>query len=88
MKIKVTQDHIDRGVRRKPEFCPVALACKDAGFHHASVGLGSIELMKGDGPEIYVDTPDEINDFICAFDSSKPVAPFEVDLPLDGEVTP
>ena len=83
MKIKVTDEYIDYGVKDDPELCPVALAISDAVA----------------GSEVYVNDDDiaiEINgkhfefvipavrEFVDKFDNESGTAkPFEFDLPLE-----
>ena len=65
MKIEVTQDDIDNGVRHSTEKCPIALA--------ATRALGGPILVHADG------SGDEIDKFIIAFDKGEPVSPFVFD---------
>lgn len=43
-KIPITQDHIKRGTRRNLNFCPIALAVRDAGFIPVSAGYYDITV--------------------------------------------
>lgn len=81
MKIKVTQEHIDKGERSLCAFCPVALAFKDVFPDkkvQAGIGVAIIEDAKYLLAE-YWDLPREASNFIEQFDRGFPVYPFEFD---------
>jgi hypothetical protein len=76
--VNVTQDHIDRGVAKNCEFCPVALALKKSFPGALDVGVNQATLSFSD-PERrfwWTEAPDEVSDFIIMFDCGQPVEPF------------
>lgn len=79
MKIQVTQEDINNGMRRNGNKCPVTLAIKRAtGIALVSSGLticvyGRRELIP----------PVAVTEFIEQFDAGNPVSPFEFNLPID-----
>jgi hypothetical protein len=75
MQIRVTQEHIDRGLRCSPGRCPVALALRST--LNKSVNVGKREAFIGDA---IVKLPDAAKIFIHNFDERLPVKPFEFDL--------
>lgn len=80
MRIKVTQDHIDRGWRHSFDWCPIGLAMKDMNCIDASVGQRRIRWITADDGPRMADTPAEAKQFICDFDNKQGVEPFEFDL--------
>lgn len=83
MKIQVTQDDIDRGVRGNVCFCPVALAVKRATSETVYVSGMRIRIIKkANGKALEAPTPSEVSCFIAAFDHYATVEPFEFDLEL------
>ncbi len=81
MKIKLTQSHIDAGVKGDCGSCPVALAVMEAtGAKEAGVAGGSMWI---EGYRLITSTPAAIRDFIDAFDAGRPVEPFEFDIELE-----
>ena len=84
MRIHVTQDNIDHGLRGSSTQDPVALALRDAGFIRPLVGLGQIRVDGCDGGFMrqYAPTPYAVVDFIALFDQGERVSPmsFEVEL--------
>lgn len=85
IKVRVTQDHIDRGVANDPNRCPVALALEDATVHHdrgySSVG-GNIYVKPGHGKTLKAATPERAMLFIQDFDAGKSVSPLSFTLTL------
>mgnify|MGYP003556362465 CR=1 FL=1 len=77
MKIQVTQEDIDKGIKQNICNCPIALSLK-RNFPRAKVGC-SITL-NGTWNDA-IDTPVEASCFIDKFDNDLPVEPFEFDLP-------
>lgn len=85
LKIEVTQEHIDSGVVRDCQQCPIAIAIAQHLTHRIVVEVGDSALLTHSetGKLVDVDLPDEADDFICAFDGediSDPVKPFAFDL--------
>lgn len=76
MKIIVTQNHIDRGVRGSCYSCPVALATRDAGCQCV---LHLDYLCKYNEDQKFK-LPKEVRNFIVEHDAWKDVRPFEFDL--------
>lgn len=84
MMISVTAEHITKGVAHKCEFCPVALALKDATGIEWTVGLiGALSVNGGKCYEIEL-LPLKVRIFILDFDKGEHVDPFEFDLPIDS----
>jgi hypothetical protein len=83
--IQVTQEHIDEGVRRDCEQCPVAMAilaaCRAAGQPLTSIQVdGAYVSADRPGETLGADLPLIASDFIESFDGMDPVAPFCFDL--------
>lgn len=78
MKIKVTQEHIDKGVTLDNCLCPVALACKDAGLEQPRVDAFTVYVL-GKHPYLY-SLPRTARIFIANFDDHEPVHPFEFEI--------
>ena len=76
MKITVTQQHIDAGVRGSATSDPVALALKDAGWEKVYVNVFGIQL----GKEKRYPLPEGMWKFMYDFDNGNPVFPFEFEL--------
>jgi len=85
MRIKVTQDHIDRGHERNGSSCPIALAIGEMGMDSVFVG-SNITFSCPTFGVVSERTPPVAVQFICEFDSELPVEPFEFDLPLKASV--
>lgn len=85
IKVNVTQEHINRGIRFKPCLCPVALAIKSA--MQQSVVVGIYEAVVGT-TNVYL--PIEVTRFINEFDLDLPtnVQPFSFNLEIPDEVKP
>ena len=76
MKISVTQQHIDSGVRGSCTSDPIALALKDLGYERPWIGVHYIRLDKVD-----VHMPSEVYEFLKRFDNGlPPLDPFEFSL--------
>jgi hypothetical protein len=85
MKIKVTQEHIDKGIRSDANKCPLALAICDEGTK-PTVGLAYVYLWhEGTHTGKNVRLPHEALMFRRAFDARRPVEPFEFELELGLE---
>ncbi len=79
MKIKVTQEHIERGRPKSDWACPIACALHEQRpTFEVSVGCYKTLINK-----VMYALPAKARDFIDDFDSGKPVTPFEFELPLE-----
>ena len=78
MKIQVTQQHIDAGLKGSCTKDPIALALKDAGVEDPWVS--PVRITFGMNRKNGVPTPPEVLAFIRAFDNYEPVQPFEFEL--------
>lgn len=76
MKIRVTQEHIDNGVRGSCISDPIALAMKEAGLRDVWVSPDYIKWSK-DGVTFYQPTSDQLRRFMVDFDNKRSPAPFE-----------
>lgn len=81
MIIRVTQEHIDRGIQRDCSECPVALALLDAGFRDPKANASTLR----NGKKFICRTPDKVYDFMSHFDSvyygDDNPTPFEFEIP-------
>ena len=87
MKVKVTQEHIDKAVRayKKPRkrtcnCCPIAQALNrkyDVTFDDKNAIVCPIKIHK-----TLAILPVQVKEFIRLFDSGKPVTPFEFEIDL------
>lgn len=93
MKIKVTREDIDRGIRSSKCYCPIALAVnRETGFE-TKVGRNSVSFWSPTTMDTgYLSTavlPDKAVAFISEFDSSfldtNLLDEFEFDLVVPGE---
>ena len=75
MKISVTQQHIDAGLRGSCTGDPIALALKDAGFDFVWVAPDRIEATV----RTY-SIPEDVLEFMKAFDNEHYVQPFTFEL--------
>lgn len=85
MRVKVTQDHIDRGVRREPCLCPIALALKDLGVDKPNVHFTFVRWEEWGADGIFErlclpNLPAGARKFVKLFDEGESVKPFEFDL--------
>ena len=85
IRVRVTQEDIDAGVRGDCTSCPVALALLRAvpGAYEAAVDGPHFDLAMVDGPNLYdVPLPRRVAWAIARFDFSGTMSPFEFDLSL------
>jgi hypothetical protein len=75
MKITVTQQHIDQGLRGSCTGDPIALAMRDAGFSFVWVAPDRIE---GDALTFHI--PEDVVEFMKCFDNERFVSPFTFEL--------
>ena len=85
MKITVTQENIDKGVRGEIGYCPIALAIKALGYEHVCVDDESVDARREED-DPYADAflsylPTKATSFIHAFDEGRKVAPFTFEMP-------
>lgn len=77
MRISVTEDHIKKGRKREPRFCPVAIAVRERlKLSEYQVDVGNRIWIK----DFPVEIPHAVNRFVSDFDNGRPVEPFEFDL--------
>ena len=83
MRIKVKQEHIDKGLRGSYFSCPLALASQDAGLELPGAGMHKIMYLVDD--ELCGSLmPDEARKFRSRFDRGWKVEPFSFDLEIGG----
>ena len=80
MKIQVTKDHIERGLRGSCTSDPIALAMTDAGCIKPWVGPGQIKWLDLYGFWRIAPTPRKVLEFALKFDNQDPTEPFEFEL--------
>jgi hypothetical protein len=71
IKVSVTAKHIEKGKRRNPGYCPIALAIKGLGFKKVYVGRNYLILDKWP-----YKVPAKTNEFIRKFDENNDVKTF------------
>lgn len=76
--IRVTQDHIDRGMEGNINLCPIAQAIR-ACTEYPYAWVGSIKWYTSVGGESMM-LPRKARRFIKRFDAGKPVKPFSFKL--------
>ena len=79
MKIQVTQQHIDNGVRGSTTSDPVALAMKSAGLEKPWVSPAYLAWRK-DNKDYSVLAPESVLEFLKRFDNGLPSEPFEFEV--------
>lgn len=79
MRISVTQDHIDRGVKGDSCYCPVAIAMREADYRSPKVGRVSVRF-DWDGGRAVLPVPYSVKTFVYRFDAGLDVWPFEFEL--------
>lgn len=77
MKISVTKQHIDAGIKLDACSCPLALALSDAGFPKPVVDGEQVEIAGEFG---LFPLPEVAQQFVSDFDHGLPVAPFDFEL--------
>src|SRR4051812_22845581 len=91
VRIDITQDHIDRGVKGRSRECPVSLGITEHLLPGCEAVVGAsgawFGIVDADSEEMadlcgFINFPPEVTDFIIAFDNGKKVAPISFDLPL------
>ena len=85
MRVEVTEEDIDRGMRHDPHCCAVARGIHRAvGLHvgdRVSVGSRDCTIQWGKA-RFRGEIPDEVGQFIDAFDEGFKVKPFSFELDL------
>lgn len=80
MIIRVTQEHINKGVRGSCRNCPVALAMEDAGIYKPRVGIDLSGTINDEKYRWFL--PKEVARFMHEFDNlTMNEAPFEFEIP-------
>ncbi|MDQ3748018.1 MAG: hypothetical protein M3367_03220 [Acidobacteriota bacterium] len=86
MHIKVTKNHIKNGERTSPNYCPVALAIREQIENSSCVEvcdeLQPVISFFRDDELISLEAPDEVFEFVQAFDTRKRVKPFSFELSI------
>lgn len=83
MRVKVTQEDIEKGIPEHCGKCPIARAIRRAMPDAISVGVGSIGVEWFDKSGFRVaELPQQAQQFIYYFDFGEPVQPFEFDLEI------
>jgi hypothetical protein len=83
MKIKVTQEHINKGISGDMNKCPIALAVLEA-THLPSLSVSTDYVIIDIGTrKLSRKLPDEVKEFITAFDFHHLVKPFEFELEVN-----
>lgn len=85
MTIKVTSEHIAKGLINNCEECPIAQSILEMGFDAIDVNYCTIKFSENDmrSSQYIAPTPDEVSDFMRAFDNSQKVEPFSFELEAD-----
>ena len=85
LAIDVTSRHIAIGLSDNCEECPVALSIAEMGFFEVNANHCTIRFSESYGsPSFWVaTTPDEVRNFMYAFDAGKPIEPFSFELKLE-----
>jgi len=78
MKVKVTQNHISKGVPGSRCLCPIALALKDMGCNYVNVSYVTEYIKDGKFTRTFV--PRLALDFMIAFDANGVVEPLEFEI--------
>lgn len=88
MLIKVLQRHIEMGKHSSACYCPVALAiCETLNIAEVGVYPNYCKLLIRISKSMHdytirvIKLPEEVNTFICDYDSYKAVEPMEFELP-------
>ncbi len=83
MKIQVTQDHIDKGVPRLPNRCPVSLAIQEQFSEKVMIGSLSYSIGKYNGRFI-----DSVCARIIQYDLDRGMEPFEFEIDYENQSNP
>ena len=80
MKIQVTQQHINLGLRGSCTGDPISLSMKDAGLRSPWVSPTRIVWNDRFDHPFEVETPEDVVQFMKSFDNDLYVEPFEFEL--------
>ena len=85
MKISITQDHIDRGIRFNCSRCPAALAIIEATGREVEVSISWVWLheKKYERAARRIRISPEVSQFMREFDVGLPVLPFDFELEME-----
>jgi hypothetical protein len=84
MRIRVTEDHIRKGIAGYCSVCPLALACEDAGLVRPMVRVVVVRFGPDENRQS-IRLPAVAKKFIRNFDRGYVVHPFEFDLKVPEE---
>ena len=86
MKIEVTQVHIDNGVQRMMDACPVARAAVYATGAYCRVDKDCLHVHRAGGrTAAKFLLPSEALHFVNSYDAGEEVAPFEFEIDYEGK---
>ncbi|QGJ92041.1 hypothetical protein SEA_KEELAN_77 [Gordonia phage Keelan] len=87
MKVEVTQEDIELGVRGRSHLCPISRAIqRKRGVKSASTTPWITNVVRpGRGLSTY-QLPKVASEFVLAFDTNKPVEPFTFVTKLQGDI--
>ena len=80
--ITVTDEDIERGVRKSYKFCPIACAMRRKKWDVLAV-IEQYAEIDVEGDEVKFKLPYDAQKFIVNFDTGKEVAPFEFEVDID-----
>lgn len=84
IRIRVTADHINPGVRADPFMCPIARGFLEVkGVYQAMVFHDRVRVFKGSnhGGWVTIDCPPGLTAIIAEFDLTQKMSPFMMDIP-------
>ena len=85
LTVNVTQDHIDKGVRKEAYHCPVSLALGEAD-PGSDWCVSTLLVMRENGHDVVsIFPPVTVSKFVSRFDNGDPVQPFTFEIDLDHE---
>lgn len=79
MKLKIKQEHINKGSPRLSDSCPIALALKDRGYIHVYVGNKFVFVNTKSG-QLRYDLGKDAYQFVRNFDYGRKVEPQTIEL--------
>lgn len=85
MKVSITQEDIEAGVRCSACRCPVARATQRACGVYVGIAAGNVCIDRPNGYSRYVPLPSEVNAFINRFDLGGVIEPMEFEIDLTEE---
>jgi hypothetical protein len=80
MKVKITEQHVQKGQRCESNFCPIALALKER-FDDPSVGSHGGSILQQGRRSFFMLDP-KGRKFVADFDKGLPVEPCELNLEI------